>query len=85
MKDTVFEFAKQSPIDIFLTEDGRRLMRYIDMPSHDITWYIDMGVDGWERMDLNEETWFSLNRGAAIYEGRHVLSVNIQAECNCYD
>jgi hypothetical protein len=55
------------------------------MPSHDITWYIDMGVDGWERMDLNEETWFSLNRGAAIYEGRHVLSVNIQAECNCYD
>ena len=84
MEDTEFAFAKQSPVDIFLTEDGRKLMRYIDRPSYDITWYIDLGDgDGWERMDLSQGTWYSLNRGASNYERHHEYSIQVETGCDC--
>lgn len=86
MKDTVFEFAKQSPVDIFMTEDGRKLMRYTSMPSHDITWYIDKGEgNGWERMNLTNEMWYSLNTGAHNYERQHLFSIPSESVCNYCD
>jgi len=84
MEDTEFEFAKQSPVDIFLTDDGRTLMRFVDSPSYDITWYIDLGEgDGWERMDLSENTWLSLNRGASNYARHHTYSIQAEMGCDC--